>query len=337
MQGDKEIKVAVVGTGFGRYGHLPSLQNLPGVKVEYIIGSSPERTAEWAAKLGIPKWSTDPEEVFKSGDVTAVTVAVPSDQQFAVVKSALNQGLAVFAEKPLALSVIEATELAKVAEENSCPNMINFIFPELATFKRLKKGIDQGELGKVRHIYLDWRIQTHAEKNNLSNWKNNPQLGGFVFHFLSHLFYNLKCLMGDVQEVQYKKSSGGTSPDYDHFQAFLTFTNGVHGSVTATSIAAGGSGHNIEVVCENGTFYLTNSSKNPVDFKLYKKTNDDSSLLADDSEHYSQYTDKGLDPRVYPTTNMMSRWVEWIRGKEKHAPSFADGLWVQEQLEKTNP
>ena len=75
-----------------------------------------------AGKYDIPLIFTDYREMIKKGDLHAVIVSTPDDLHYPMTMSALNAGLHVLCEKPLANSASQASWVAEMpsAEEARC-------------------------------------------------------------------------------------------------------------------------------------------------------------------------------------------------------------------------
>ena len=113
-------KVAIVGSGFGMYGLLPSFSRVKGCKVISICGKNSERMLDYCKKLGLNRY-TDWKEMLQKEKPDAVAIAVIPKHQYEIAKCALENGIAVFAEKPLTASLHNSSELNKLAKKKACP------------------------------------------------------------------------------------------------------------------------------------------------------------------------------------------------------------------------
>ena len=119
MTHQSAIRVAVVGVGsFGknhaRVYHELQQQGL-GVELVGVVDSSPVVADAVAAQFGC-KVLNNVEELF--GRVDAASVAVPTVHHLDVAAALMAGGIDVLIEKPLASSLDEADELARLAEAN---------------------------------------------------------------------------------------------------------------------------------------------------------------------------------------------------------------------------
>lgn len=111
MNHDK-IKVGVIGVGRMGEFHLRKYAARPDVELVGFFESDPERAREISAKYSVP---AIPSVEILLYEVDAVTIASPTSTHFTVAKKALESGVHVLVEKPIAGTETEARELAALA------------------------------------------------------------------------------------------------------------------------------------------------------------------------------------------------------------------------------
>ncbi len=101
---NRPLRVSLIGAGlFARSAHLPALQALgERVQVQAVYSRSLEKAAALAAEFGPATTATDHwPSLVERGDIDAVAVVWPVNQQEAVVRAALAAGKHVISEKPV--------------------------------------------------------------------------------------------------------------------------------------------------------------------------------------------------------------------------------------------
>jgi predicted dehydrogenase len=172
----RDIKAAVVGTGFIGVVHVEALRRL-GVKVTGIVGSTPERAAEKARAAALP----DPYPSFEAmlGDpaVEVVHLTTPNHLHYPQVKATLAAGKHVVCEKPLAMDSTETHELLRLAEDSGLVHAVNFNIRCYPQVQEARARVQAGEIGDVRLVsggYLqDWLLW-----DTDWNWRLDPAAGG---------------------------------------------------------------------------------------------------------------------------------------------------------------
>lgn len=99
----------------------------------------------------IERVTVDYRELLEMG-LDAVVVSTPPETHFEIVHAALDRGLDVFAEKPLATDVGRALRLVELAEARERILMVGHIGPYNQAVRALKEMIDAGDLGEIRYI-----------------------------------------------------------------------------------------------------------------------------------------------------------------------------------------
>ncbi|MDE2588901.1 MAG: Gfo/Idh/MocA family oxidoreductase, partial [Patescibacteria group bacterium] len=195
-------KVAIIGSGFGMYGLLPAFNRVNGCQVISICGKNSERMQRYCKKLGLKKY-TNWKEMLQKEKPNAVAIAVIPRYQYEIAKYALENRMAVFAEKPLTTSVRTSSELNRLAKKKRLPNMIDFIFPEISEWHTAKKVIKSGVIGNILNIEVNWTFLSYDLKNRIKSWKTDvSQGGGALSFYFSHVFYYLEYFIGRIRNIQ---------------------------------------------------------------------------------------------------------------------------------------
>jgi predicted dehydrogenase len=173
------IGAAVIGSGFIGTVHIESLRRI-GVTVHGVLGSSPERGAEAAAKFGIPRAYRDLDELLADPAVDVVHVTSPNSEHFPQVKQILAAGKHVNCEKPLAMDTGESAELVRLARDAQARGQVaavNFNIRFYPVNQHLRQAVADGDLGEIRlisgHYFQDWLLY-----DTDWNWRLEPEAGG---------------------------------------------------------------------------------------------------------------------------------------------------------------
>jgi predicted dehydrogenase len=111
------LKVGIVGSGFGLYGQLPAFNSIKNCQVVSICGKSTPRLLNYCQSIGLKKIYSNWKLMLENEQLDAIAVAVTPDAQYKIVKAAINKGLHIFAEKPLAENFKHAKELTLLAQK----------------------------------------------------------------------------------------------------------------------------------------------------------------------------------------------------------------------------
>jgi predicted dehydrogenase len=171
-----EIGAAVIGSGFIGTVHIEALRRL-GVQVHGLLGSSPERGAASAQRLGVPKAYADLDDLLADERVEVVHVTSPNHLHHPQVRRILAAGRHVVCEKPLAMTSEESAELVALSRDAGTVNAVNFNIRFYPLNQHVAEMTRTGELGDVRlvsgHYFQDWLLLETDW-----NWRLEPNLGG---------------------------------------------------------------------------------------------------------------------------------------------------------------
>ena len=121
--------------------------------LSWICDADTARHAELAAAYPRARVTDSVDRVLSDPGVTGVAIATPAETHGELARKALLAGKDVFVEKPLCLSVEEGEGLAKLAADNGRVLMVGHLLWYHPAVLRLKRLIDEGELGRIQYIY----------------------------------------------------------------------------------------------------------------------------------------------------------------------------------------
>jgi predicted dehydrogenase len=172
----RDVGAAVIGAGFIGTVHVEALRRL-GVSVRGLLGSSPERGAERARAIGVPKAYPTLEALLDDPEVDVVHVTSPNQLHVPQVKAILAAGRHVVCEKPLAVTSEESAELVRLAAASDRVSAVNFNIRFYPLNQHAHQMVREGGLGEVRivtgHYFQDWLLLESDW-----NWRLDPEKGG---------------------------------------------------------------------------------------------------------------------------------------------------------------
>lgn len=207
------LRVAVVGLGWvGTHRHLPWLRRRKDVEVVGVIDHTPSRVERARALFRVAEGAVaeGPHGVTWLDGIDAVTIATPPAAHATLAREYLLAGKDVLLEKPMALEVDEARELAEIAEHEGRILAVVHNFQFARSTLRLKKMIAAGRLGEVQAL---WGAQLSNPKRRLPEWYESLPLGLF-YDESPHFFYLVRSLLGadlDMEVVHLVPGTQGRS------------------------------------------------------------------------------------------------------------------------------
>ncbi len=325
------IRVGIVGCNYGKSVLLPAFRRDRRCEVVALAGSDAGRTAELAREANIARGFGDWKALVDDPSVDAVAVAVPPDLQPAVSLRALERGKPVFVEKPLAADLAGAQAVLDGAHKAGRPGMIDFNFPELATWRRAQAMLAGGEIGVLRHVVVTWNVENQATRLRLDSWKTSGENsgGGLLGNFVSHCLYYLEWFCGPIVGLTGRVFSLPGAADRESSMTLaLGFASGAGGSLQMSCASFLGSGHRIEFYGDDGTLVLANRSADYFrGFELCHARRTDSVLQPVEVDE--EDVDQTGDSRIAPVARLISRFLDACEGGGTASPGLAEGYRVQ--------
>jgi predicted dehydrogenase len=325
------INIGIIGLGFGSQVHVPAFRRDPRCRVVAIAGKNQEKATAIARELSVENAYDDWRRIVEDSEIDAVSIAVPPTEQADIATGAFNAGKSVFCEKPLAAGAAEAARLFDLAMARQAVHAIDFIFPELPLWIKARELIRADRIGAIRHVVLDWRVETYASRTKARSWKNDSARGGGVLNnFVSHVAHNVEWLFGEIESVS-AELRGPRDGAETCVQATLDMQAGFPAFLSVASDAFLGHGHCLTVYGEEGTMVLENPTTDYASgFQLSLGTRPTSSLESIDRDERQS----GVDGRVAPVGRIVSRFLDAIIDGTPMSPNFGDGLRAQSILEE---
>ncbi len=240
------VRVGVIGTSwFADLMHLPNLKSHPRAEIAAICGRNRSRAQEMADKYSIPQVYTDYRELIDKAHVDAVVIITPDHMHYPMTMVALEAGLHVLCEKPLAMNADQAREMLNKAEEAGVKHMTFFTYRWLPSYRYLRQLVEAGTIGRCYHC--DFRYLAGYGRQPQYWWGRDSRLStGTLGNLGSHVIDMLHWLVGDIARVHARLSSfvdhpgpDGGSIDLANDWAALTleFENGARGVLQVSSVA----------------------------------------------------------------------------------------------------
>ncbi|MFJ9863227.1 Gfo/Idh/MocA family oxidoreductase [Streptomyces sp. NPDC101165] len=238
------LRVGLVGYGLaGSVFHAPLIGATEGLALDTVVTSYPERQQQAQAEFPGVRVVNTPDELFDRADeLDLIVVASPNRTHVPLATTALEAGLPVVVDKPVAGTAAEARELAALAEERG---LLLSVFQNRrwdSDFLTLRGLLEKGELGDA------WRFESRFERwrpQPKGGWRESgdpAEIGGLLYDLGSHVVDQALVLFGPVTEVYAETDvrRPGAETDDDTFIA-LTHGSGVrsHLYVSATTAQLG--------------------------------------------------------------------------------------------------
>ena len=172
----QELRVGVVGIGWAGQQHLKAYEALDGVSIVSLAGMEQELRDSLQAEYSIPNAFADWKDMLEHGGLDAVSVAVPTFLHAPIAVAALERGIHVLSEKPIARNAAEGQAMVDAARKAGRVLDVAFNHRRRGDIQALKGVIDDGGLGRPYYAKASWLRRSGIP--TLGSWFTNPELAG---------------------------------------------------------------------------------------------------------------------------------------------------------------
>ena len=326
------MKYALIGCGRIATNHVTAAVN-NNLEIVAVCDIVPEKMEEILVKHNLAddksiKRYTDYKQMLEENELELISIATESGKHAAIALDAIDAGVSVIIEKPMAMNIADAEEIIKRAAEKNVKvsachqNRFNVAIQEV------RKAVEGGRFGKLSHASINVRWNRNKGYYDQAPWRGTwEEDGGCLMNQCIHGIDLLRWMMGD-EVVEVYGATRQQFHDYleaeDVGVAVVKFKNGAIGTIEGTTnVYPQNLEETLYLFGENGTVKVGGKSTNTIDVWDFKDE------TAEDQKN------KGLEEEtsnVYGNghTSLFADVIEAI--KEDRSP-YVDGVAGRNALE----
>jgi predicted dehydrogenase len=228
-----KTRIGFIGAGGIATRHLDDLLGFDDVQVVALADPAVMRASDLAARAGATSYSSW-EQMLDQETLDALYLCVPPFAHGAPERAALERNLPFFVEKPLAVDLETAQNIAQEVEQRGLVTAVGYHWRYMDITERAQELLRDNPARLALGYWLD---QTPPPLW----WRHEEQSGGQMVEQTTHIFDLARLLVGDVTQV-YGASAQTERPDFpdsdvcDVSVATLTFESGAVGTMASTCL-----------------------------------------------------------------------------------------------------
>ncbi len=253
------MRLGVVGAGLMAPRHAEAFGQIDGVALAAAIDIDCDAATAFAEKFGFEEAYGSLDRAIASARLDAVCIVTPDATHHALTMLALESGLHVFCEKPLATTFADASEMRDAAIAAGVVHGVNLTYRNVAALRRAREIIADGGIGPVRHFSAAY-LQSWLTQPAWGDWRTSSEwlwrlseahgslgvLGDVGIHILDFLTFAAGSPVHalNARHKVFEKSASGRIGDYvldanDSVAMTAELESGAIGVVHATRFASG--------------------------------------------------------------------------------------------------
>jgi predicted dehydrogenase len=250
------VRVGFIGCGgISRY-HMGHLAKIKDAEMVAFCDVDKSRAQATAAEFGVPEAQvfTDYKKLYKGAAFDAVYIGLPPFAHEEQELIAARQGIHLFVEKPVALSMELANKVTRAVAKSGIISSAGFQDRYQDIIARLKKEVAENPPAVLQAYWM-------GAMPGVAWWRRKEQSGGQAVEQTIHHFDMVRYLFGEVKSVHAVSSKGLMKevPKYnieDASAVNLQFKSGLCGTVfSACCLAIGKNG--IDMWSKNAMYEYT--------------------------------------------------------------------------------
>jgi predicted dehydrogenase len=240
------LRVAIVGAGWAGTRQAQAVRELGRkLTVTALADNDPAHLRATAGELGVSTVYTRYDDVLADADIDAVSICTPHDLHAPISVAAAEAGKHVLVEKPIAMTIEDATRMIAAAERNGVKLYVaeNLCYTPMSRFLRLAvaNGDHVGEITAISFT-AGFRAQNFTYPGRRA-WLTEPENGGtgtWMLHGI-HSMAQARYIFGEFETV-YLRADHAASYERPWLEGTMsglfTLATGVHMTVLQTSETA---------------------------------------------------------------------------------------------------
>ena len=292
-----------------------------GARLVAVGHYEPAQFAAISQRFGVPCRTY--QELLADTAVHVICLCTPSGQHAAQAIAAAQAGKHVLVEKPMALTLADAQAMITHCEQAGVKLGIVLQRRAESLFQQISQAIQAGDLGELNLGALTipyHRPQAYYEQ---AAWRGTWSLdgGGVLMNQGIHLVDLLVWFMGDPLQVQAEAATLQRDIEVeDTLVALLHFANGAKATITATTTAAPGFPHRLEIYGTKGGIQIEGET-------VMRWSLADPAQAAVPPQESSKTADPGAggDPRGIAASGHIALVRDFIAALRDNRPPLVDG------------
>ena len=255
-----EIGVGLIGTGFmGKahalaYGAVRAVMgDVPGVRRVALAETPAAKALEMAAQFGFDRATAEWRDLLADPAVQIVSITTPNGMHREMALAALAAGKHVWCEKPMALTLEDARQMALAAQSSGLKTQLGYNYTSNPAYTHACRLVAAGEIGRVVQV-RGWVDEDYQADPALPwSWRATLRdaglgalgdIGCHLISLLTGLAGPLESVVGEIATIHKTRPLANglgeaVVENEDAASALLTFASGVKGVMTASRSAWG--------------------------------------------------------------------------------------------------
>ena len=237
---NKEVKIAIIGCGRISGWHCRAIKEVKFAKLAAVCDLEIKKSKNYSKEFSVPFFTDYRKMLNEIIDIDVVAIVTPSGMHFEHATEIMSKFKKhVIVEKPTFMTPEQVDKAFQVAKKNRVKIFPVFQNRYNIAVQRMKKAIENDELGKIKIISVRVRWCRPQRYYEMSPWRGTfSHDGGALTNQGIHHIDLLRYLGGEIETVNCRMGALGAKINVeDTVMAIFKYKNGSLGNLEVTTAA----------------------------------------------------------------------------------------------------
>lgn len=268
MTSDRVLRVGIAGCGrIAKVLHIPGYVASERAEIVALYNHRLDSVADLAASLPGATVYDDFDRFIEEGGAEAISICTPNAMHADMAIAALERGIHVLVEKPMAMSLAEAGAMIDAAQESEAILMIGHTQRFYPAHIKAREIIESGILGRIYQVRTTFGHPGPQKWSPRGTWFVSPELAGLgvIGDLAVHKVDLVRYLTGEeVMSVVAMETRSEHADVEDNAASILALSGGGIATLTVSWTMRGGNIDDTVLICEHGSLRIRSEPDAPL-------------------------------------------------------------------------
>lgn len=317
---DSRLRFGIIGLGYFGKHYVRLLRDMPGVELAAVASRSFDDKKEILSNIpdSALKFS-DANDLIDDPSINAVIIATPAATHADFIKSAIKAGKHILVEKPLAMNLREAEDIAAVVEGSKGVFMIGHQYLFNDYIRELKNSLNTDRFGEIKYFFSEHLYPGPIREGIGCFWES-----------ASHEIAILDYLFDEPEILEISADAVGFSKGVDDFVTVrIKYASGMLANLVISWIAPEKVRRIFLGGVKGAALFDDRAVSDKLRFNFYEYPHD--SIIGGESYFFDKNKSRSEIPSVLsaePLKNQLEHFIYCIESGKRPLTDFAHGLRV---------
>ncbi|WP_235299209.1 Gfo/Idh/MocA family protein [Portibacter marinus] len=195
------LKGACIGAGYFSTFHFDAWKRIEGIEIVAICDKNLERAENVAGQFGFKNAYADVQTMFEKEEIDFVDIITPPETHHELIQAAINAGIDIICQKPLATDFKNAEKIAGLVAQSKVRFMVHENWRWQPWYREIRKLLVEEEIIAIHHRMRmgdGWQVDAYLNRQPYFRKMDRLLIHETGIHFID----TFRFLAGEIKNVQ---------------------------------------------------------------------------------------------------------------------------------------